>query len=242
MPDHLSLQRVPEGRPPVQLARLPDVVQDRPRHQQVPVHLGIERRRRPAHPHQRHHMLQQPADPRMMQHLRRRRRAVRRPNLLVVEEREHQPPQLRILELVDIAAQFSPHLPDVELRRRHKVRRFHLALRRQTHLGQRDLPLPLVLRHLPLHLDVTALRARRNRRSDLVPHPRLDHPRLVAQGQRQILPRAGLLLPHRHRRHRKKRRHRRPIELRRIHHKKFFHAPSIPPPKTSSAPIGPAHR
>ena len=175
-------------------------------------------------------MLQQPANPRMMQHLGRRGRAVRRANLLIVQKREHQPPQLRILELIDIAAQFSPHLPNVELRRRHKVRRLHLGLRRQPHLGQRDLPLPLVLGHLPLRLDIAALRARRHRRSNIVPHARLDRARLIAQRQRQILPRAGLLLPHRHRRHRKKRRHRRPIELRRIHHKKIFHAPSIPPP------------
>ncbi len=118
VPDHLPLQRVRERVLPAQLPYLPNVMQNRPRHQQLPVHLRIKRSRRPAHPHQRQHMLEQPTQPRMVQHLRRRSRLERRPDRRIIQKRKQQPLQIRIRKPAHIPAQLRPHCFDVEYCRR----------------------------------------------------------------------------------------------------------------------------
>ena len=126
MPDHLPLKRVAERTAPAQLTNFPDIVQDRARDQQVRVHLWIKRRGSSAHPHQGHHMLEQAANPRVVQHLCRRCLPIGRPERLIVQKRKHQPAQVCTLELIHISAQLAPHLIDVELCRRNKIRRLNL--------------------------------------------------------------------------------------------------------------------
>ena len=187
MPDHLAFQRVVKARLPAQLAHLADVVEDRAGDQQVSVDLRVERRRGQTHPHQGQHMLEQAANPGMMQHLGRRRRTKRRPNLRIIQKRQHQPLQVEILEMSHDRAQIRVHLLDRKARNRLKICCVHFCFSGSAHARQRDLPAILVLRDLALHLDVTTRAAGRKYVRKLFPHARFERPGLVAQGQREIL-------------------------------------------------------
>src|SRR6202011_5592506 len=136
--------------------------------------------------------------------------------------RKHQPLQISAREPAHIAAQLRPHLLDIKSGRGEIVRRIDLVRRRQPHLRQRDLELPLVLRDLPLHLDVAALGAVRRSIGDVIPHSRVKGPSLIRQNQRQELP-PLFLLPHLHSRQRKVGGHIGVLKLRRISNIKVFH-------------------
>ncbi len=187
MPDHLAFERVMKVRLPAELAHLAHIVQDRAGNEQVRIDLWIKRRRCQTYLDQCQHMLKQAADPGMMQQLRCRRHAERRPDLWIVQKREHQPLQVEVLEVGNDPPQLRVHLLRRKARNGLEVGRIDLRLRRTAHTRQRDLPTVLVLRNLPLHLDITALTAGGERLCKLLPHARLERSGLVAEGQGEIL-------------------------------------------------------
>ena len=107
-------------------------MQDRAGDQQIRVDFGIERRGGTADADQRQDVLQQAADPGVVQPLGRGGDAKRGADGSIVHEGEDQGAQVRALEVVDVAEQFGLHLVDVELRRRDEVGGIDLACRRRS--------------------------------------------------------------------------------------------------------------
>ena len=97
----LTLRCVGEARLPRKLTHLANVVQDGRRHQQIRIDLlRILRSDAPAQAQQEHHMLQQAADPGMVQHLSGGRRTEGRRKLRIVEEAANQALQVGVREVV----------------------------------------------------------------------------------------------------------------------------------------------
>ncbi len=168
--DELAFEGVAEAGLPVQLADLADVVQDGAGDEQVGVDLGIERRGGEADADEREDVLQQAADPGVVQHLGGGSRAVGSGDRGVVEEGEDQALEVGVGEARDVAAQLVPHLVDIEVGDGKIVGGVDLGLGGEAQLLQRDLELALILRDLALHLDVAALGAGCDGVGEVLPH------------------------------------------------------------------------
>ena len=136
---------------------------------------------------QTHHVLQQPAQPRVMKLPRGRRLAIGLRHRGIVEQRLEQPLQVGIGQALDARLKLRPQCAHVASRRGQHVRLVGLALERLAQLIDLHLRAVLIAGKAAPHLDdVAALKVLRDTRVARIPHASLDLAAFVAQNQVQI--------------------------------------------------------
>ena len=178
----------------VQLVDLADIVQHHPRQQQVGVHARIMRGRQLRQRAQRNHVLDQPAQKRVVDLLGGRRAAKPRRHVLVVQHRLQQPLQMRVGHPCHIPAQFRPHLFRVAPGTRKIIGVVDLAIFHPPHFVDGQLRPVVEYLHQPFYLDEIVALEQVHRLGDVVPHLRVELARTVPERQREIQL-AALLLP-----------------------------------------------
>ncbi len=192
--DELAFQRVVEAAGPGELADFADVVEDGAGDEEVGVDFGVEGCGGAADADEGEDMLEQAAEPGVVEALGGGGFEEGGAEGGVVEEGEDEAAEVRVLEGGYVAAELGGHGGDVVLGGGDEVCRVDFRGGGEAHLGEGDLELALVFRDLALDFDVAAGGAGLEDVGEVFPHAGFELAGLVGEGDGEVLAGTSLLI------------------------------------------------
>ena len=185
--DELAFEGVVEGVVPGEFADFADVVEDGAGYEEVGVDFGVEGRGGEADADEREDVLEEAAEPGVVEALGGGGFDELGADGGVVEEGEDEAAEVGVAEGVDVAAELGGHGGDVVLGGGDEVGGVDLGGGGEAELGEGDLELALVLRDLALGFDVAAGGAGLESFGEVFPHAGFELAGLVGEGEGEVL-------------------------------------------------------
>ena len=180
--DELAFEGVVEGVAPGELADFAYVVEDGAGEEQIGIDFGVEGRGGEADAGQMEDMLEEAPDPGVVEALGGRGFEELGAKGWVVEEGEDEAAEVGVAEGLDVGAELGGHGGDVVLGGGDEVGGVDLGGGGETHPGEGDLELALVLGDLALDFDIAAGGAGLKGAGEVVPHAGFELAGLVGEG------------------------------------------------------------